>query len=321
MTPQQFSPTQSDVEPHSVDKFIMPPGTQVVLRQTKRVPGTTDELPAGSVAEVMESPATNDRAYRIRFFGGIELRVKIGEVLVRRADHDVEKSSTYGADVSPYVILRVTLGSQAFGLANSASDEDRRGVYLPPADWHWALTKPPEQIESNAIGVEEVVWEFEKFLCLALQANPNILEVLWSPRVIEADETGRELLRLRSAFLSRHLYRTYSGYVMSQFRLLKRSYDRSGEFKPKHAMHLIRLLFSGIYALRTGEIRVDVAEYRDELLAIREGRVGFADVQERALTLDQEFKSAFEQTELPDRPDTERVNTFLISARRRRAME
>jgi hypothetical protein len=42
----------------------------------------------------------------------------------------------------------------------------------------------------------------------------------------------------------------------------------AGEFKPKHAMHLLRLLFSGIHALRAGEIRVDVAEHREELLAV-----------------------------------------------------
>jgi hypothetical protein len=67
------------------------------------------------------------------------------------------------------------------------------------------------------------------------------------------------------------------------------------------------------------EIRVDVAEHSDELLAVRDGRVGFDAIRNRALTLDREFKSAFEFTALPERPETERVNAFLISARRQRA--
>ena len=298
--------------------FIIPPGTQVVLRYARRVPGTDDEKPAGTVAEVIESPDSNERSYLVRFLDGTEFRLKFGELLVRRGDHSVEATSTAGPDVSAHVIYRVMVGSRAFGLSTESSDEDRRGVYLPPADWQWSLTKPPEQVESFAPGVEEVDWEIEKFLRLALQANRNILETLWSPVVLFMDETGTELRAMRSCFLSRHLYRTYSGYVLSQFRLMKKGYDADGHFKPKHAMHLIRLLHSGIHALTEGEIRVDVAEHRAELLAIRRGEVPFDEVQKRALELDRLFQEAFARTTLPEKPDTERANRFLIQARRRR---
>jgi predicted nucleotidyltransferase len=298
--------------------FLIPPGTQVVLRYARRLPGTDDEKPAGTVGEVVESPATNDRAYLVRFLDGTELRLKFGELLARRGDHTVEATATAGPDMSAFVVYRVTVGSRAFGLSTESSDEDRRGVFLPPADWHWSLTKPPEQVEYFAAGVEEVDWEIEKFLRLALQANPNILETLWSPAVLFADETGDALRAMRTGFLSRHLYRTYSGYVLSQFRLMKKGFDADGHFKAKHAMHLIRLLHSGIHALRDGEIRVDVAEHREELLAIRRGEVAFDAVQKRALELDRVFQEAFASTKLPEKPDTDRANRFLIAARRRR---
>jgi predicted nucleotidyltransferase len=191
-------------------------------------------------------------------------------------------------------------------------------VFVPPADWHWSLDKPPEHVEVFSEGVEEVDWEVEKFVRLALQANPNILETLWSPVVLHSDETGEELRRIRTAFLSRHLYRTYSGYVLSQFRLMKRGFATDRRYKPKHAMHLIRLLHSGIHALRDGDIRVDVAEHRDELLAIRRGDVPFEEVEARALELDREFQSAFANTKLPERPDAACANRFLLAARRRR---
>jgi predicted nucleotidyltransferase len=216
-----------------------------------------------------------------------------------------------------YLIYKVVAGSRAFGLATDASDEDRRGVYLPPAELHWSLFKPPEQIEAESTGVEEVCWELEKFLRLALQANPNILETLWTPTVLYADETGQELRGLRGAFLSRHLYKTYSGYVLSQFRLMTKRFEKQREYKAKHAMHLIRLLYTGIHALRTGEILVDVGEHRDELLRIRRGELDFEAVRTRALELDQVFQEAFASTELPERPDYDRVNRFLIRARRR----
>ncbi len=299
--------------------FLISVGTQVVLRFPHPIPGANAFKPKGSVGEVVESPTDNSRAYLVRFLDGSELRVKFGELLVRRADHSVEESATPGPDVRPFVIYQVLVGSRAFGLSTEASDEDRRGVYLPPADWHWSLVKPPEQAESFADGVEEVHWEIEKFLRLALQANPNLLETLWSPVVLHLDETGQELRDLRPCFLSRHLYRTYSGYVLSQFRLMKKRHDTAGTFKAKHAMHLIRLLHSGIHALRHGDIRVDVGEHRDELLSIRSGSWTFADVQKRAVDLDREFQVAYENTRLPEKPDTERVNRFLIAARRKRA--
>jgi len=300
--------------------FLIPPGSQVVLRFDRRAPGTDTVKPAGSVAEVVEAPESNDRPYLVRFLDGTAFRLKFGELLVRRGDHSVEATATAGPDVSPFVVLRVLLGSRAFGLSTESSDEDRRGVFLPPADWNWSLTKPPEQVEFRAEGVEEVDWEIEKFVRLALQANPNILEALWSPVVLHADETGNELRAMRQAFLSRHLYRTYSGYVLSQFRLMKRGFDTNRRYKPKHAMHLIRLLHSGIHALRDGDIRVDVQEHREELLAIRRGELEFAQVEARALELDRVFQEAFAGTKLPEKPDAERANRFLIAARRRRAL-
>ena len=300
--------------------FLIPLGTQVVLRYERPVPGTPDTKPAGTVGVIAEAPATNDRPYLVRFLDGVSFRLKFGELLVRRVDHSVEATATAGPDVSAFVVYRVLVGSRAFGLSTESSDEDRRGVYLPPAEWTWSLTKPPEQVEFFTEGVEEVDWEVEKFVRLALHANPNILETLWSPVVLHTDETGEELRAMRTAFLSRHLYRTYSGYVLSQFKLMQRGYDAAGTFKAKHAMHLIRLLHSGIHAVKDGDIRVDVGEHREELLAIRHGKLNFDEVRKRALDLDRQFQDEFTRSTLPEKPDTDRANRFLIQARRRRAM-
>lgn len=298
------------------DSFIIPVGTQVVLRYAHPVAHAAEPKPDGSVGVVVDSPESNDRAYLVRFLDGRELTVKFGELLVRKLDA-ADVTVTPGPDVTAFVVLRVVLGSRAFGLSTESSDEDRRGVYLPPADWHWSLVKPPEQVELFAPGVEETVWELEKFLRLALQANPNILEVLWSPLVLHADEIGNELRELRTAFLSKRLFQTYSGYVLSQFRLMRKGFEKSGTFKVKHAMHLLRLLHSGTHAMRERDIRVDVAEHRAELLAVRRGERSFDEVAARALELNGEFEKAFRTTELPDRPDFKRVNAFLVSARRR----
>ena len=62
---------------------------------------------------------------------------------------------------------------------------------------------------------------------------------------------------------------SYSGYVASQFKKLQTDLRNQGQIKWKHAMHLIRLLISGIDILRNQRVAVDVGEHRDELLAIR----------------------------------------------------
>ena len=157
----------------------------------------------------------------------------------------------------------------------------------------------------------------EKFLRLALKANPNVLETLWTPMLLLADETAEELRAIRNAFLSKHVYKTYSGYVLSQFRRMSNAFKEKGDYKPKHAMHLIRLLYSGITALETGEIRIDVAEHREGLLRIRNDCLPFDAVKQRAAELDERFQEAFERTALPEQPDYRLVDDFLIRARRR----
>lgn len=318
-------------EPIGDSPSIIPPGTQVVLRYAKRIPGTATEKPAGSVARVVEAPSSNRFAYVLLFADGTVIRAKFAELAVRRreVEDDLKQERedgggslvTPGEDVRPFVIYRCTVGSRAFGLASEGSDEDIRGVFLPPAERNWSLWKPPEQWESAGEGRDEVYWEIEKFLLLALKANPSILEILWTPTVLHADEFGTELRGLRDAFLSKHIYATYSGYVLSQFRRMRNGVEKKGTFKTKHAMHLVRLLLSGIHALRMGEIRVDVSEHREELLAIKRGERTFEEVQERALELDREFQEAFARTALPDRPDYERANAILIRARRRMVEE
>src|SRR5258706_258479 len=59
------------------------------------------------------------------------------------------------------------------------------------------------------------------------------------------------------------------GYTLSQFRKLEQDLRTRGEVKWKHAMHLVRLLLSGIAVLRDGTVQVRVTEHRDALLAIR----------------------------------------------------
>ena len=63
---------------------------------------------------------------------------------------------------------------------------------MAPADLQWSLFGAPEQFEDNA--TQSCYWELQKFLIMALKANPNILECLYSPMVDKIAPLGEELL-------------------------------------------------------------------------------------------------------------------------------
>jgi len=161
-----------------------------------------------------------------------------------------------------------------------------------------------------------VYWELQKFLVLALKANPNVLECLYTPLVESTTDLAGELLNMREVFLSRLVYQTYNGYVLSQFKKLEQDYRAAGEIKWKHAMHLMRLLLSGITVLREGLVPLSVEEHRDKLLAIRGGDIAWDEVNAWRLELHKCFNQAYEGTKLPATPDYQRVNDFLVRARR-----
>ena len=172
----------------------------------------------------------------------------------------------------------------------------------------------PEQLENDA--TQETYWELQKFLVLALKANPNVLECLYTPLVEHATPLADELLDMRQAFLSQARLPDVQRLRDVAVQEAAGDLRNKGEVKWKHVMHLMRLLICGITALRDGVVPVRVEEHRDRLLAIRNGQLPWPEVDAWRLHLHDEFDAAFANTNLPDRPDYDRVNAFLIKARR-----
>ncbi|MEA2687373.1 MAG: uncharacterized protein QOE93_2568, partial [Actinomycetota bacterium] len=110
-----------------------------------------------------------------------------------------------------------------------------------------------------------------------------------------------------------------NGYVLSQFKKLERDLRTRGEPKWKHVMHLIRLLLSGIEVLRTGTVSVDVGQQRDRLLAIKRGEISWTEIESWRLDLHGAFDAALLESPLPELPDFERVDAFVVDVRRRMA--
>jgi len=294
-------------------------GTQVV--SLVEVRGTNHSLvhPRGAVGVVTRTPTGDQTLFLVRFPDGFEKALERAqlEVLKHFKDRLGEAGPAADFDLEQFIIYRCVVGSRAYGLDHDDSDTDRRGVYLAPAELQWSLFGAPEQFEDNA--AQSCYWELQKFLGMALKANPNILECLHTPLVEKVTPLGEELLALRDRFLSQMIFQTFNGYAMSQFKKMEQDLRTRGEVRCKHAMHLLRLLLTGAATLREGRVPVRVEAHRDRLLAVKRGEVPWADVDAWRKELHRDFERALAETKLPERPDYEAANRFLIKARREMA--
>lgn len=150
-------------------------------------------------------------------------------------------------------ILYVRHGSHAYGTNIATSDEDFKGVAVPPAEYFHGFSKVFHQAETKAhkekkaadkaerqhdgeADVEEpmelegdpdaVVYNIRKFFKLAADCNPNIIEVLWTDPSDHLVKTpaGAQLIAHRCDFLSKKAKFTFSGYAVSQMKRINVHY-------------------------------------------------------------------------------------------------
>ena len=145
----------------------------------------------------------------------------------------------------------VLAGSHAYGTATDTSDIDVRGWCIPPKECrsgflnHFEQADSPSQIDRfrepiasflNASlpqkaldlrageAIDGCIFDIRKFVKLAVEANPNILDVLFSPPEthIVSTDVGRRLYGHRRLFLSRRCLHTFSGYAHAQIARIER---------------------------------------------------------------------------------------------------
>jgi predicted nucleotidyltransferase len=207
-------------------------------------------------------------------------------------------------------ILEGIVGSVAYGLNTADSDIDTRGAFVVPTQDLLRLRKPKDTYVTTT--PDTTLYEVEKFLRLAAQNNPNVLELLYLESYEILSEEGKAIVAIRDSFLSQKIRNTYGGYAISQVKRLESRADGSFKSKlrtrySKHARHCFRLLRQGRQLLEEGSLTVRV-ENRDELFA-----VGELEPEELKVRFEEEFEK-FNAVEsyLPMEPDYEEIDRVLL---------
>lgn len=112
-------------------------------------------------------------------------------------------------------------GSIAYGTNTSSSDEDFRGVAIPPKFFFFGYQNKFEQASLNK--PDTVIYDIRKFFNLASANNPSVIETLFTNQEdhIHVSPIGELLLQHRDKFLSKRLRFTMSGYSFSQLNKIK----------------------------------------------------------------------------------------------------
>jgi hypothetical protein len=115
-------------------------------------------------------------------------------------------------------------GSHAYGTSTPESDLDVRGVCIAPREYYLGFTQAFEQAEQHEPDL--TIFDLRKFLRLAADANPNVIEVLFTDPSdhLRVTKLGERLLENRNLFLSKRVKSTFSGYAVSQLRRIQRHY-------------------------------------------------------------------------------------------------
>lgn len=119
---------------------------------------------------------------------------------------------------SSQVIFRCISGSRAYGTHHKGSDTDIKGLFLLPGEAYLRLADPVDQV-SDARG-DVVYYSLKRFLELAANANPNLLELLFMPDdcVLLQTRLMDRLQENRQLFITKKAYESHVGYAQAQIK-------------------------------------------------------------------------------------------------------
>lgn len=120
-----------------------------------------------------------------------------------------------------YLVFRCLAGSFAYGTNLPSSDRDERGVFIAPPSHILSCVQKVEQVEEDS--EDTVIFELRKFMKLAADCNPNIIELLATDEknILFCDWPFKEVRENIALFISKKVRYTFSGFAISQLKRIQ----------------------------------------------------------------------------------------------------
>lgn len=177
-----------------------------------------------------------------------------------------------------------------------------------------------EQFEDRT--TDTVIYGLKKFVTLCLNSNPNVLEILGTkPEHLLAITKEGQLLRDNvDLFLSKKAIQSFGNYATAQLRRLQNALARDNYPQAEKEQHILNSISGQMEHLKRtyksftdSEISLYIDQSdKEEMDTVRKGKYSYKDVFQMVDEYERRFKSAAENTSLPDEPDYKRVEELMI---------
>lgn len=128
-------------------------------------------------------------------------------------------------EVEDSTIYLTVSGSRSYGTNDEHSDTDIRGVCVPKnKQYYYGYGLKTFEQKEGGFDDDRVIYDLRKFIKLAVDNNPNILELLFTDERfwLKTSTTFFKLYENRHKFLSKNVKHRFLGYAWSQLNRIKR---------------------------------------------------------------------------------------------------
>lgn len=218
------------------------------------------------------------------------------------------------------------VGSQLYGFANEKSDFDYKGFGTMDPEYILGLHNIKTQqieIKEPEKNAETVIFDVRKYMKLSLTGNPTLLEMAFAEQKyhVECDDVGREVTSLvRDQLVTKWIALPYEKYITEQIKRTRRDVEgkrlelvNAHGYDTKCATHIVRLSYQAIDLLSNGWFNPTMqGEQLAQCKAIKAGEISGKEFVSLAESLDKMFKSAYNNSRLPEKHNEQLVENVLM---------
>lgn len=249
---------------------------------------------------------------------GTDDRDEMG-ICVEPAEYVIGLKTSHGVPFEQY--------QRRTAVDRAVAEHDRQCILPLP---HTAYDCPgPFDVNHARSGPEDVdvtVYSLRKWMKLAMGGNPSVLIPLFVPQesVVKVTAFGGLLRESADRIVSKRAGHQFLGYLNNQRESMvgirKPKVNRPEliaryGFDTKYASHAVRLGYQGVELMETGKLTLPMPlSSRQTVREVKLGRYGKEGVLDMISTLATRLEEEIQHTALPDEPDWDWANQFLIEA-------